>query len=58
MSWGGRILCKVESLMMILFYKSIDSFSPPSSGRLNIILYIYLVETCNNNFGTTYFFGL
>ena len=46
------MLHKVESLMMMLSSVYISSFSPPSSGGLTMILYIYLTDNFNNNFGT------
>ena len=50
-SWGGRIFCNVESLMVILLSLSLAYFSPSSSGGLTMILRSYCTETCNNNFG-------
>ena len=51
-SWGGKILRKVESLMMILFSASLDSLSPTSYVGSTILLCIYLTNTFNNNSGT------
>ena len=56
LSWGGRILRKVESPMIILLPVSIASFSPPSPGGINMLLCSYLTETFNNNFGTYCFY--
>ena len=53
--WSGRILRKVESLMMILLSGSISSFSPPYYGGIKMLLYSSLIETYNNNFGTIFF---
>ena len=50
LSWGGRIFCKVESLMMILFLKSFPFFSSPSSGVITMILCGSLPDTCNKVF--------
>ena len=36
--WVGKILCKVESLMIILLYASFASLSTPSSGGIYRIL--------------------
>ena len=54
-SWGGRILCKVESLIMILFSAYIDYFITPSSGGINIILCGSLTETFNNSFVNNFY---
>ena len=58
LSWGGRILHKVESLTMILFLAPLDSFWPPASGRLTILLCSSRTETYNSNFGINYFLEL
>ena len=50
-SWGGKMLRKFESLMIMLLSASIASLIPPSSGGLNMLLYRYLTNTFNNNFG-------
>ena len=55
MCWGGRIFCKVESLIMILFLTSLASLSPPSSDRLTLLLFSSCIETYNNNFGINFF---
>ena len=55
LSWGGRILRKVESMTMILLSASIYDLNPTSYGVLNMILWTYLTVTCNNNFGTSFF---
>ena len=52
LSWGGNMLCKVESLMMMLYSESLESLSIPSSGGINIILCGSLTDTCTTNFGT------
>ena len=54
-SWGGRILRKVESLMMILFYSPLTYFSLTSAGLPTMLLCSSDTETCNKNFG---FFGV
>ena len=54
-SWGGRILCKVKSLIMILLSSYLASFSPPSSGGTTMLLCSYIKETCNNNLGIIFF---
>ena len=51
-SWGGNMLRKVESQMMILSYAYLASFSPPSPGVLAMILCSSLTGTYNNNFET------
>ena len=51
LSWGGRILHKVESLMVILFSGYLAYFSPLSSGGLNMLLFNSIIETYNKNFG-------
>ena len=55
MIWGGIILLKIESLLMVLLYVSLASFSTLSYGVLNIILCCSITETSNNNFGTNCF---
>ena len=54
-SWGGRILRKVVSMMIILLSLSLASFSTPSSGVLTIILWSSRAETYNNHFGINCF---
>ena len=48
------MLCKVESLMMILPSAYLASFSTPSSGIITIILCSSLTDTFNNKFRTNY----
>ena len=55
LSWVGRILRKVKSLIMILLSVYTAYFSRPSSGELNRILCSSLTETWNNNFDTNFF---
>ena len=50
LSWGGRILHKYESLMIILLSVYFYSFSLPSSLGLTMLLRSSCTETCNNNF--------
>ena len=38
LTWGGRIFRNVESLMIILLYLSLESFSSPSSGGITMLL--------------------
>ena len=40
--------------MMMLYYASLDSFRPPSSGELIMLLCSSLFDTCNKNFGTNF----
>ena len=49
---GGEILCKVESLVMILLFASLASLSTPYSGGLTIILCSSLTDNRNKKFGT------
>ena len=56
LSWGGRILSKVESVMVILLSVSLAYFVLPSSVRINIRLCSSLAETLNNNSGPNYLF--
>ena len=51
-SLGGKMLHKVESMMMILLSEFFASLSPPSSGGLTIILCSSLTHTYNKNLGT------
>ena len=52
LSWGGNMLRKVESIMMMLSSASIASFSSPYSVGITILCYSSLTDTCNENFGT------
>ena len=49
LSCGDRILCKVESLIMILFSASLSYLVPPSSGWLSILLWSSQADTCIKN---------
>ena len=53
--WFGRILRKVESLMMILFSGSLNYLSPPSYGEIASILWSSRTDTWNKNFGISCF---
>ena len=46
------MLCKVESMMMILFSTSLAYLSLPSSGVFTVLLCSYPTNNCNNRFGT------
>ena len=46
------MLRKVELLMIILYYASLASFVPPSSGGLTMLLCIYIGDTCNKKSAT------
>ena len=52
LSWGGNILRKVESLIMMLYSASLSSLVTPSSGGLAILLCSSLTNNFNNNFVT------
>ena len=52
LSWGGRILRKFESLMIILLTVYLSSLFPPFSGALVMILSSPFTDTYTNNFGT------
>ena len=54
-SWGGSILSKVESLMMIILSASLAYFSPPSAGGITMLLCSSCTETCNKNSGMDFF---
>ena len=54
LSCGRNMLRKVESLVVMLYYASIAYLSPPNSGGLTMILYIYLTDTYNNKFVYNY----
>ena len=54
LSYDGKNLHGVESLMAILLSESIDFLSPPYFSGLTIILWSYQIETCNNTFGTNF----
>ena len=56
--WGGKILRKVESLMIILLYSSLAYFSRPSSRGLTKLLWSSRTETFNKNFGINCFLEL
>ena len=56
LSWGGRILHKVESLMMILLSASVASLSPSYSVGITRLLQPSHTDTCNNNFGTSFIY--
>ena len=47
-----RMLCSLESLMMILLYSSLDSLITPYANGLNMLLWSYTTNTCDINFGT------
>ena len=53
-NWGGNNERNVESLMMILSSASVAYLSPQSTGSLTIMLWSSQMETCSNNFGTTW----
>ena len=46
------MLRKVESLMIMLSSTYLASFSPPSSGGLNMLVCSSMTYTCNNNIVT------
>ena len=51
-SWGGKILHKVELLMIILLSVSFDSLITLSIGGLNMVLCSSMNDIFNNNLGT------
>ena len=51
--WGCNSKSNVESLMIILSSSFLDSLSPPFSVSLTRLLWSYLTDTCNNNFGAS-----
>ena len=55
LSCYGRILNKIESLMIILLSASLDFFSPHYSGWIEILLGSSCTKTCYNNFGINLF---
>ena len=46
-SWGGKMLRKVESLMMVLLSTYIDTLSTTSDGGLTMLLCSYLTYAYN-----------
>ena len=52
--WCYRMLCKVESLMMILLSAYLSSLITTYYGVLNILLFSSLTEAFNNNFGDNF----
>ena len=51
-SWGDKMLCNFESLIMILLSAYLAYLSTPSSGGLTMLLYTSLTYIRNNNLGT------
>ena len=51
LGWGGNMLRKVESMMIILSSVSFSSFSTPYYGVITMILFCSVTYTCNKNFG-------
>ena len=49
--WGGNMIHKDESLIMMLSYASLDSFSPPFSCGTTMISCSSMTDTLNNKFG-------
>ena len=52
-NWVGNSECNVESLIRVLSFSYLASFSPPSFVLLTRLLWSYLTDTCNNNFVTS-----
>ena len=52
LSWGGNMLCNIESLMIILYYESFASFCLPDSGGITMLLCSSMPYTWNKNHGT------
>ena len=56
LSWGGIILYKVESLIMILLSLWLASLSSSYSGRITRLLWSYHTYVWNKNFGYIFCF--
>ena len=51
LSWGGNMLRKVESLMVMLSSAYLATSGTPYAGELTMLLCSFLTGTCNKNFG-------
>ena len=55
LSWGGRILHNIESLMVLILMEYLASFIPHYSGGITMLLCISCTETFNEIFGIAFF---